>query len=297
MVSHVSEKLGVSQRRACQALGQNRSTQRYALKLPQKDRELVRAIREQANKKKHRRYGYRRITEILRLLGWWVNHKRVYRLWRLEGLKLRRKYKRKKRCPGSSDNACDRRPPEYMNHIWSYDIVEDKLDHGRKVRILNVMDEFTKECLAADVGFTMKGYDVTEVLRYLFAVRGCPRYIRSDNGSEFTAREVKDFIQRNGVHTLYIEPGSPWENGYIESFNSRMRDELLNGELFLHIDEVKYVAERWRMDYNHYRPHSSLSYMTPAAFAQLCQEVGCIRSHTPMPDELRMAEILSETLD
>ena len=274
-------------------MGHPRSTQRYELKLPHKDRELTAAIRQAAQKRKHRRYGYRRMTAILRQLGWRVNPKRVYRLWRLEGWKLRRKRKKKRSGGGNGTNACDRRPPEYMNHIWSYDILEDRLENGRKVRILNVMDEFTKECLAADVGFHLQGHDVVEVLRYLFLVRGCPAYVRSDNGSEFTAEAVKSFLALSGVNTLYIEPGSPWENGYMESFNSRMRDELLAGELFLHVDEVRYVVERWRMDYNHYRPHSRLGYMTPATYAQLCREVGCVRRYMSIPDVNEVSETFS----
>jgi len=278
-------------------LDHNRSTQRYESKLTHKDRELTAAIREQAQRRKHRKYGYRRITEILCRLGWQVNHKRVYRLWRLEGLKIRRK--RRKRVHGGSNsaNSCDQRPPEYMNHIWSYDIIEDKLENGRKVRILNVLDEFSKECLASDVGFHVRGHDVVEILRYLFVVRGCPVNIRSDNGPEFIAEAVKGFLAFSGVDTLYIERGSPWENGYVESFHSRMRDELLDGELFLHLDEVKYVVDRWRMDYNHYRPHSSVGYMTPAAFAQLCHEAGCVRPYRTIPDELQISEILSQTVD
>ena len=297
MAHHVVEKLGVSQRRVCIALGQNRSTQRYELKLPHKDRDLIGAIRQEAQKRKHRRYGYRRITEILCRSDWLVNHKRVYRLWRLEGLKVRRKRRKRIHGCGNSANACDRRPPEYMNHIWSYDIIEDKLQNGRKVRILNILDEFTKECLASDVGFHITGHDVVEVLRYLFLVRGCPVYIRSDNGPEFIAAAVKEFLAFSGVYTLYIERGSPWENGYVESFHSRMRDELLDGELFLHLDEVKYVVDRWRMDYNHYRPHSSLGYMTPARYAQLCREVGCVRCYMSIPPESEVRETLSQTVD
>ena len=239
---------------------------------------LIEGIRKQTKNRKHRRYGYRRITEILQRLGWFVNHKRIYRLWLLEGLRLPKpKKKGKGKAKGCSANACDRFPAEYLDHIWSYDIVEDKLNNGRKVRILNVIDEFGKESLASDVGFSIKAHDVVEVLRYLFAVRGCPAYLRSDNGSEFTSSVVKEFLKEAGVDTLFIEPGSPWENGYVESFNARMRDELLNGEIFLHIDETRYIVNRWRMDYNHYRPHSSLRYMTPAEFAQLCHEAGCVR--------------------
>ena len=171
--------------------------------------------------------------------------------------------------------------------------MEDKLENGRKVRILNVIDEFTRECLASEVAFSIKQHDVIELLRYLFLVRGCPVYLRSDNGSQFTATRVKRFLKDLGVDTLFIEPGSPWENGYVESFNSRMRDELLDGELFLHIDETKYVVERWRMDYNHYRPHSSLGYMTPAGFAELCRQAGCVRLHTPVLEGVQDCGILS----
>jgi transposase InsO family protein len=287
------EKLGVSQRQACKALGQNRSTQRYELKMPEKDRLLTEAIRQQANKGKHRRYGYRRITEILCRLNGIVNHKRVYRIWRQQDLRLPQKRQKKKRYNENGLNARDRRPPEHMNHIWSYDIMEDKLENGRKVRILNVIDEFTRECLASEVAFSIKQHDVIELLRYLFLVRGCPTYLRSDNGSQFTAYRVKRFLKDLGVDTLFIEPGSPWENGYVESFNSRMRDDLLDGELFLHIDETKYVVERWRMDYNHYRPHSSLGYMTPAGFAELCRQAGCVRPHTPVLEGVQDCGILS----
>jgi transposase InsO family protein len=242
-------------------------------------------------------YSYRRICSLLRKKDFLVNHKRIYRLWRQEGFRLPKKQRRKKHCNGTSANACDKKKAEYMNHVWSYDFVEDKLENGRKVRMLNVIDEFTKENLAIDAGFRLKGADVVEVLRYLFNVRGIPDFIRSDNGSEFIADEVKKFLNASGVETLYIEPGSPWENGYIESFNSRLRDELLNGEIFLHIDELKYVVERWRMDYNHYRPHSSLSYMTPAEFAKLCVEVGCYKRQKPMTQDVEINETFSNELD
>jgi putative transposase len=257
---------------------------------------LIAAIRKEKDKQRHRRYGYRRICEILRKTIL-VNHKRIYRLWRQEGLRLPKKQRSRKHYNGTSDNACDKKKAEYMNHVWSYDIIEKKLENGRKTRILNVMDEFTREPIAMDVGFRIRGCDVVEVLRYLFNVRGVPDFIRSDNGSEFIADEVKKFLHASGVETLYIEPGSPWENGYIESFNSRLRDELFNGEIFLHIDEVKYVVERWRMDYNHYRPHSSLSYMTPAEFAKLCVEVGCYKRQRPVMKDVEMSGTLSNELD
>jgi len=239
--------------------------------MPERDKPLISAIKKQVQKKKHRKYGYRRICEILLRAGLWVNHKRVYRLWRNENLHLKRKAKRgKRKNTGASENACDRMPAEYMDHIWSYDFVEEKLHNKRKVRILNIVDEFTHECLASESQRRFKGHDVADVLRYLFMVRGCPKYIRSDNGSEFYNKNVKAVMDEFGVMPLYVKPASPWENGYVESFNARMRDELLDGEIFLSLAEMKYVVDRWRMDYNHYRPHSSLDYMTPAEFAKSC---------------------------
>jgi len=184
------------------------------------------------------------------------------------------KRQHKKRHAGCSENSCNRKKAEHHNHLWSYDFVNERLENGRKVRILVVIDEFTRECLALDVARHFKGQDVVEVLRYLFAVRGCPKYIRSDNGPEFVSKAVQKWLDVSGVDTLYVAPGSPWENGYVESFNSRLRDEFLNRELFLHIDELRYVADRWRMDYNHYRPHSSLDYMAPAAYATMLLEQG-----------------------
>jgi len=257
------------------------------------DRLLTEAIREQAHRRKHRRYGYRRIAEILRLLGWLVNHKRVYRIWRREVCVSRRSVAKEDVPTANGLNACDRHPPEYVNHIWSYDIMEDRLENGRKTRILNVIDEFTRECLASEPAFSIKSHDVIELLRHLFLVRGCPAYLHSDNGSQFTARRVKRFLKEMGVDTLFIERGSPWENVYAESFHSRMRGELLDGELFLHLEEMKYVVERWRMDYNHYRPHSSLGYMTPAGFAELCRQAGRLRPPTLVQSGVHNCGILS----
>ena len=240
---------------------------------------------------KHPRYGYRRITILLRENDWLVNFKRVYRLWCQEGLKIRRR-QAKRLYAGSSDNSCDKKRPEYYNHVWSYDFLAERLENGRRLRLLVVIDEYTRECLAIDAARSFRGDDVVELLRYLFAVRGYPAYIRSDNGPEFVSKAVKRWLENSGVETLYIAPGSPWENGYIESFNSKLRDELLNGELFLHIDELRYIADRWRMDYNHYRPHSSLDYMAPAVFAAKCLEAGCATLRLAQ-DKENMCEILS----
>jgi putative transposase len=270
-------------------LKQSRSTQRYKPKLPDKDKPVIKDLLELHVK--HPRYGYRRITIKLRERDWFINFKRVYRLWCQEGLKVNRK-QHKKLYTGGSENACNRKRPEHYNHIWSYDFLTERLENGQRVKLLVVIDEFTRECLAIDVNRKIKGPDVVEVLRYLFAVRGCPEYIRSDNGPEFVSNTVQKWLENSGVDTLYVAPGSPWENGYVESFNSKLRDELLNRELFLHIDELRYVADRWRMDYNHYRPHSSLDYMAPAAFAAKCLEQGSATLRLPQ-DKENMCDILS----
>lgn len=290
-------KLGISERQASRTLGQHRTTQRYERKKPGRDTMLVEAMREQANGRKHRRYGYRRITQILCGLGWRVNHKRIYRLWRQHDLRIPQKRSKGTRSIGTGENACDQRPAEYLNHIWSYDILEDRLENGRKVRVLNVIDEFPRECLVSEVAFRIRQQDVMDLLRYLFLVRGSPTYLRSDNGSQFRAGKMQRFLKIMGVEPLFIEPGSPWENGDVESFNGRMRDELLDGELFLHLDEMKYVVERWRMEYNHYRPHSSLGYQTPAGFAEQCRKEGCIKPQTPVDSGVQKCGILSWTLD
>jgi len=263
----VTRKMGLSERRACRVLQQPRVTQRYEPKQPDKDKALVAAMKRLAGE--HPRYGYRLITGKLRQEGWYVNKKRVQRLWRKEGLQVpyRRKIKKSK---GSSENSCSVKKAGYINHVWTYDFIEDRTEDGRTLKLLTVLDEWTRESAAIEVGRSIKSRDVISVLEYLFMVRGVPGYIRSDNGPEFIADAVKKWLREQMVGTLYIEPGSPWENGYIESFHSRLRDELLNRELFYSVKEAKVLVENWRMDYNHHRPHSSLGYMTPAAFAATC---------------------------
>ena len=229
---------------------------------------IIEAIRKRI--KRRPRYGYRRITISLREDGWTVNFKRIYRIWRDYDFKVPKAKRRKRRHSGCSENACNVMRAEYINHVWSYDFVSERLENGRKAKLLTLLDEFTRESLTIEVGTRITSADVIEVLRYLFLVRGEPVYIRSDNGPEFTAKKIKKWLKDMGVKTLFIEPGSPWENGYIESFNGHLRDELLDRELFISIEELRYVAERWNMDYNHHRPHSSLGYMTPVAFAAAC---------------------------
>jgi transposase InsO family protein len=270
LIEGVCQELGISQRKACRTLDQPRSSQRYELTLPVKDAGVVEAIRQCLRKRP--RFGYRRITIELRKDHWMINFKRVYRIWQDYDLKGPGQKGRKKRVrDGCSDNACNKKKPAYMNHVWSYDFMTETLEKGRKAKLLNILDEYTRECLTIDVAKRITSQDVIDVLRYLFWVRGVPDYIRSDNGPEFTARKVKKWLKAMQVKTLFIEPGSPWENGYIESFNSHFRDECLDLEIFVGMDELRYVAERWRMDYNHYRPHSSLGYQTPAAYAASCR--------------------------
>jgi len=209
------------------------------------------------------RYGYRRVTALLRREGWWVNHKRVERLWRREGLKVPQKQPKRGRL-WLNDGSCLRLRPEHRNHVWSYDFVADRTHDGRPLRMLTIVDEYTRECLTIDVARRLGSNDVLERLADLMVERGTPDYIRSDNGPEFTAHAVRGWLERVGVKTLFIEPGSPWENGYVESFNGKFRDELLNGELFYTLTEAKVLIERWRNDYNRIRPHSALGYRPPA---------------------------------
>ena len=245
-------------------LGQPRSTHRYEPQVPEDEEKLVERMTELAVQ--YGRYGYRRIAALLRIEGWRVNHKRMERLWRREGLKVPQKQPRRRRL-WWNDGSCYRLRPLYPNHVWSYDFVADRTSNGRPLRMLTVMDEYTRECLAIDVGRRLKGDDVLDRLMDLFIRHGIPEHLRSDNGSEFTAKVVRDWLSRLGVRTLFIEPGSPWENGYIESFNGKLRDELLNGEIFDTVLEAKVLTERWRQEYNHVRPHSALGYRPPAPAA------------------------------
>jgi transposase InsO family protein len=209
------------------------------------------------------RYGYRRVTALLRAEGFAVNHKRLERLWRREGLKVPQRQPKRGRL-WLNDGSCVRLRPEHKNHVWSYDFVQARTRDGRAFRMLNVIDEFTRECLAIEVARRLTSDDVLERLSDLFVRRGVPEHIRSDNGPEFTAKAVRDWLGRVGVGTLYIEPGSPWENGYVESFNGKLSDELLDGEVFDTLLEAKVLIERWRVRYNTVRPHSSLGYRPPA---------------------------------
>jgi len=212
---------------------------------------------------KYGRYGYRRITAMLRKDGWRVNHKRVERIWRQEGLKVPQKQPKRGRL-WLNDGSCIRLRPEHKDHVWSYDFMEERTTDGRKFRTLNIIDEFSRDCLKIKVEHRLNSQDVLDALFELFIFRGIPEHIRSDNGTEFAARAVRKWLASLGVRALFIEPGSPWENGYIESFNGKMRDELLDREIFSTLTEAKVLIEQWRRQYNQVRPHSSLGYRPPA---------------------------------
>ena len=260
-VEHVVCELGVSERKACAVLGQHRSTQRKAPRAAEDEAALTAEVVELA--KRYGRYGYRRITALLRDAGWAVNRKRVERIWRREGLKVPQRQPKRGRL-WLADGSCVRLRPEHANHVWAYDFVEDRTRDGRKFRMLCVVDEFTREALAIRVARRLSSSDVIDTLADLFIARGAPAHIRSDQGPEFVAEAVKAWITGVGTKTAYIEKASPWENGYVESFNGKLRDELLNGEVFNTLKEAQVLIEEWRRHYNRVRPHSSLGYRPPA---------------------------------
>jgi putative transposase len=212
------------------------------------------------------RYGYRRITALLREAGWHVGKDRVQRIWRREGLKVPQKQRPRRRL-WLNDGSCVRLRPERPNHVWSYDFVSAMTHDGRTLRMLTLIDEYTRECLAIRVARRLGSYEVIEALADVMLWRGIPENIRSDNGPEFVAKELRKWLGNLGTGTLYIEPGSPWENGYCESFNGKLRDECLNGEIFYSLREAQIVIEKWRVEYNTRRPHSSLGYRPPAPAA------------------------------
>jgi len=251
----------VTERRACRVLKVNRTAYRYeSVKLPDEDDVRAEIIYLVSN---YGRVGYRMVTDMMRNNGRRINHKRVERIWREEGLKLPKKQTKKRRL-WLTDGSCVRLRPEHKNHVWSYDFVEDKTMNGKKIRFLNIIDEFEHKCLASIPRRNWRNNDVIEVLAGLMLLNGTPEYLRSDNGPEFTAKKIREWLQKTGVITTYIEPGSPWENGYCESFNARMRDEFLNGELFGNMYEAEVLTKQWVRYYNTIRPHSSLGGRPPA---------------------------------
>lgn len=287
-VARATATFQISERRACRALGVPRSSQRYVGAEREREEELLLRIRVLA--RENPRYGYRRIRALLVREGWSVNLKRVHRLWRREDLKVPQ-VQRKRRRLGQGENGCLRRRAERPDHVWSYDFVHDQTADGRGLKLLPVVDEFTRECLAIEVERSLTADDVVSTLEYLFEVRGEPEFIRSDNGPEFVAEAVRSWLSGRGAKTLYIAPGSPWENAYSETFNSRLRDELLDREVFETLKEAKVLLEDHRLDYNHRRPHSSLGYRTPAEFAAAQTRPGVASlppaDALPTPDPVR----------
>jgi transposase InsO family protein len=272
-VEHVREALDpVSERRACRAVGQHRSTQRYRREtVSDYERRLVGRMHELV--RENPRFGYRRVGGLLRAEGWRVNVKRVHRLWKREGFKVPRRQVRRRRL-GSGANGCSRRRAERARHVWSWDFYHDRTAGGKPLKWFAMVDEYTRECVCLQVRRSIRARDVAQMLGEAVARHGAPEHIRSDNGPEFIAREVRGAIDALGVSTLYVEPGSPWQNGYAESFGSKLRDELLNAELFDSLAEAQVVSRDWQSNYNTRRPHSALGYQTPVAFAAGCGNAG-----------------------
>ena len=246
-------------------VGQPRATQRYVPTQRADEDRLTQAIVALAAE--YGRYGYRRVTALLQERGWNVGRDRVERIWRREGLKVPQKQKPRARL-WLNDGSCIRLRPTHRNHVWSYDFVHHATHDGRRLRLLTLIDEFSRGSLAIDVRRRFSGSEVIEVLSDAMLIHGLPEYIRSDNGPEMTSKLVRSWLQQIGSQTLFIEPGSPWENGYNESFNGKLRDELLNGEIFYSLKEAQIIIEQWRQHYNTRRPHSSLGYRPPAPITQ-----------------------------
>ncbi len=261
---HLRETFEVSERRACRLLNQPRSSQRHVSAKVSKDAALVE--RMVVLSRENPRYGYRRVWALLGREGWAVNKKRVQRLWREAGLKVPAR-ERKRRRLGSSENSCTKRRAEHIDHVWSYDFAMDATEDGRRLKVMPIVDEYGRECLALETERSITAEDVVRTLDRLFTERGEPDYIRSDNGPEFIAKAVKRWLAASGVETLYIEPGAPWENAYSETFISRLRDELLNREAFANLKEAQVLTGDYREHYNQSRPHGALGYLTPAEFA------------------------------
>lgn len=259
----LQQRFGVSERRACKVTGQHRSTQRCTPRPPRADdAKLRRRLRQIA--RAHPRWGWRKAHDILVREGWTLNRKRTHRLWRAEGLRRPQKCTKRRRVRPEST---ERRRAQYPNHVWAVDFQFDETADYRRLKLANIVDEFTREALAMDVDRCMGADVLVDIIERLVAQRGAPEHLRMDNGPELIAWALRDWCRLSGTNTIYIEPGSPWENPFVESFNGRTRDELLNIEEFTTLTEAQVVVEAWRIEYNTYRPHSSLGGLTPAEFA------------------------------
>lgn len=272
-LGHLIERLGFSIRRACRCLGLSRSLYYYRPVKPEQDRPLVREMLSLS--RAHPRYGYRRVTALLRQEGWPVNRKRVQRLWRQEGLRVPGKSHKRARVDRSTTQ---RQCALYPNHVWSWDFIHDRTVEGRRIKILCLVDEYSRFCIALEAKRSFTADYVLEVLGRAVVTYGIPGSIRSDNGSEFASHKVRDWLADTGIRIQYIAPASPWENAYVESFNGRLRDECLNRELFGSLLEAQVILGDWRQGYNRYRPHGGLGYRTPAQVYDRCVKAGSLRS-------------------
>ena len=278
-MKRLRRKFSVSERRACKGVGFSRTSIRYCRRTKNDEPAIRKRLHELARQRP--RFGYRQMTRLLRLEGFRVSFKRVHRIWKAEGLKVRQKQK-KKRAKGKSKNACHRLRAERINHVWSWDFIFDRTTHGHSLKWLSIVDEYSRRCITLDVGRSMTSEDVINRLAELFVMYGVPECIRSDNGPEFIAKAIGQWLASLNVKTLYVEPGSPWQNGYAESFHSRLRDELLNMEEFDSVRHARAHAAAWREDYNGYRPHSSLGGLPPDEFARRCADSATFASQTPL---------------
>ncbi len=267
-VKHLVAERDYSERGACQLVGISRMSARYS-PIPQpREAAFKQRVRQLANQ--HPNYGYRRITAILRREGSRVNHKRVQRIWQAEGLQLPRRKPRKRRYGPRGEVV---HKAQFRNHVWSYDLLEEHTVKGKRLRILAVIDEYTRECLALLVDRSITSNEVIDLLDWLFLIYGKPLHLRSDNGPELVSHKVQDWLAAQSCQTIYISPGSPWENAYIESFIGKFRKECTDRYLFYTLEETRSIIEDWREEYNHYRPHSALGYLPPSAFASQLSQI------------------------
>ena len=274
----------VSQRRVFRVTGTSSSTHRYISKQIGKDRALTKEILKEVSN--HPRYGYRKVCALLQIAGWDVGPKRIYRIWRKEGLKVRKK-SRMHRTKGKAENGCRNFKATGMNHIWAMDFVHDSTESGSTLRFLAIIDEYTRESIAIEVGTSFSGKRVSEVLLDLFKNRGVPGNIRTDNGKEFVGKAVERCLNLAAVNHLLIEPASPWENGYSESFNSIFRDDFLNMNVFISPKEAGTLSKVWKYEYNNLRPHGSLGQVSPAIYARSLPVVpGSAALHPPQQGEI-----------
>lgn len=282
----------MSERRACRVLDQPRSTQRFVGQPKDGDARLTKKILEYVRERP--RWGYRRITQLLRRSGELINVKRVYRLWKAAGLKVPRK-RRVKRAIGQLANACHLQPAGFRNDVWSWDFVQASTVGNKTIRFLNIVDEYTRVCLSIKAGRSITSEDAIDTLAELFAMHGVPKRIRSDNGPEFISAAIKRWLSSLGIEVLYIEPGSPWQNGVCESFNSKLRDEYLSQTELLNEHDGRLKARAWQQDFNEQRPHSSLGYLTPSEFARRCGASSPLAALAPPNHHNAMAAPLPTT--